>query len=212
MVEDFNKSVEELKQEDGFKVRLAIAKAIDRENLIERALFGRGAPGYGTINPAMRYFFDTAINETSEQAFDLEAAQALLADAGFPGGEGFPTLKLLVTPAGKREGEILVDMLKKNLGIDVELDIKDFPVLIDHFDAMDYDMVRIGSPAATTIPTMDSSTGCSPESKFNGPNRDESMAFGYFSESGSRLALVEQERVETDLEKRVKRWCSRPTS
>ncbi len=199
-VEDFNKSVEELKQEDGFKVRLAIAKAIDRETLIERALFGRGAPGYGTINPAMRYFFDTDINESSEQAFDLAAAQALLADAGFPDGEGFPTLKLLITPAGKREGEILVDMFKKNLGIDVELDIKDFPVLIDQFDAMDYDMVRIGSggdydPDDGLVDWMLST------SKFNGPNRDESMAFGYFAEDEVD-ALIEQERVETDLEAR----------
>ncbi len=126
-------------------VRLAIAKAIDRDDLIERALFGRGAPGFGTINPAMRFFFDTAINETSEQVFDAAAAQQLLADAGFPGGEGFPTLKLLITPAGKREGEILADILKKNLNIEVELDIKDFPVLIDQFDAMEFDLVRIGS-------------------------------------------------------------------
>ncbi|MCB0160796.1 MAG: ABC transporter substrate-binding protein, partial [Caldilineaceae bacterium] len=56
-VEDFNKPVDELKQENGFKVRLAIAKAMDREDLIQRALFGRGAPGFGTINPAMRFFF-----------------------------------------------------------------------------------------------------------------------------------------------------------
>ncbi len=145
VVEDFNKPVEELKKEKGFMVRLAIAKAIDRDDLIKRAAFGRGTPAFGTINPAMRYFFDTGINETSEQRFDAAAAQQLLADAGFPGGEGFPTLKMVITPAGKREGEIIVDILKQNLGITVELDIKDFPVLVDMFDAMDFDLLRIGS-------------------------------------------------------------------
>ncbi|RME61037.1 MAG: ABC transporter substrate-binding protein [Caldilineae bacterium] len=199
-VEDFNKPVEELKQENGFKVRLAIAKAIDREDLIKRALFGRGQPAFGSINPAMRFFFDTAINETSEQRFDLAAAQQLLADAGFPNGEGFPTLKLMVTPAGKREGEILVDILKKNLNITVELDIKDFPVLIDHFDSMDYDMLRIGSggdydPDDALVDWMITT------SKFNGPNRPEDMPFGYFSDAEVD-ALTEQERVETDLAKR----------
>ena len=208
-VEDFNKPVEELKAGAGFKVRLAIAKAIDRDDLIERALFGRGAPGFGTINPAMRFFFDTAINETSEQVFDAAAAQQLLADAGFPGGEGFPTLKLLITPAGKREGEILVDILKKNLNIEVELDIKDFPVLIDQFDAMDFDLVRIGSggdydPDDGLVDWMLST------SKFNGPQRDESMAFGFFAEDEVD-ALIEQQRTVVDLEQRRKTWCVRPT-
>ena len=200
LVEDFNKPVEELKAEPGFMVRLAIAKAIDRDDLIERALFGRGAPGFGTINPAMRFFFDTAINETSEQVFDAAAAQQLLADAGFPGGEGFPTLKLLITPAGKREGEILADILKKNLNIEVELDIKDFPVLIDQFDAMEFDLVRIGSggdydPDDGLVDWMLST------SKFNGPQRAESMAFGFFAEDEVD-ALIEEQRTVVDLEQR----------
>lgn len=100
MVTDFNKPLDELKAENGFKVRLALAKAFDRDTFIERALFGRGRPGFGTVNPAMGFFFDTTINEKSEQRFELEVAQQLLADAGFPGGEGFPTLKLLTTPLG----------------------------------------------------------------------------------------------------------------
>jgi len=84
MVPDFNKPVEDLKKEKGFKVRLAIAKAIDRDDLIKRALFGRGQSAFGTVNPEMRFFFDTAINEKSEQRFDAAEAKQLLADAGFP--------------------------------------------------------------------------------------------------------------------------------
>jgi len=200
-VPDFDKPVEELKKEKGFMVRLAIAKAIDREDLIKRSLFGRGKPAFGTINPAMRFFFDTAINETSEQRFDLDEAKRLLAEAGFPDGEGFPTLKLMITPAGKREGEILVDIFKKNLNIDVELDIKDWTVLVELFDAMDFDMARIGSggdydPDDGLIDWM--KTDC----KFNGPNRNtDEMPFGLFSIAESD-ELIEQQRIETDLNKR----------
>ena len=100
MVTDFNKTVDELKAGKRLKVRLAIAKAFDRDSFIERALFGRGRPAFGSVNPAMAFFFDTAINDTSEQRFDVDAARQLLSDAGFPDGEGFPTLKLLITPAG----------------------------------------------------------------------------------------------------------------
>ncbi len=200
VVEDFNKPVEELKKEKGFMVRLAIAKAIDRDDLIKRAAFGRGTPAFGTINPAMRYFFDTGINETSEQRFDAAAAQQLLADAGFPGGEGFPTLKMVITPAGKREGEILVDILKQNLGITVELDIKDFPVLVDMFDAMDFDLLRIGS-GGDYDPDDGLVDWTLTTSKFNGPNRDASMAFGFFSDAEAD-ALIEEQRATVDLEKR----------
>jgi len=200
MVPDFNKPVEELKKEKGFMVRLAIAKAVDRDDFIKRAFFERAVPAFGTINPAMRFFFDTAINDISEQRFDAAEAQRLLADAGFPNGEGFPTLKLLVTPAGKREGEVLVDILKQNLNIDVELDIKDWTVLIELFDTMDFDLCRIGSggdydPDDGLVDWMQT------ESKFNGPNRPDDLPFGVFS-IDEVDELIEEQRAETDLDKR----------
>ncbi len=200
-VADFNKPFEELSQGAGFKVRLAIAKAMDREDLIRRALFGRGLPAFGTINPAMGFFFDESINETSAQRFDLSEAQRFLAEAGFPNGEGFPTLKLLITPAGRREGQIIADMLKRNLGINIELDTKDFPILIEDFNAMNFDLVRIGSggdfdPDDGLVDWMQTA------SKFNGPNRNtDEMAFGYFSEARVD-ELIELQQVEADLDRR----------
>lgn len=199
-VPDFDKPLEELKKEPGFMVRLAIAKAIDRDDLIKRAQFGRGVPAFGTINPAMRYFFDTEINKTSEQRYDPEEARRLLAEAGFPNGEGFPVLKLLVTPDGKREGEIIADILKTNLNINIELDLKDWTVLVELFDKMDFDMARIGSggdydPDDGLVDWMQTT------SKFNGPDRPADMPFGLFSIKEVD-ELVEQERAETDLAKR----------
>jgi len=200
-VTDFNKPLEELKQENGFKVRLAIAKAFDREDLIRKALFGRGRPGFGSVNPAMRFFFDTAINDASEQRFDLEAARQLLAEAGYPNGEGFPTLKLLTIPNGKREGEIIVNMYKQNLNLNLELDIKDFTVLIEDANTMNYDLMRLGSggdydPDDALVDWMQTT------SKFNGPNRNvDEMPFGFFSNQEVD-ELADRQRAETDLEKR----------
>ena len=200
-VPNFNNNLDELKREDGFRVRLAIAKAIDREDFIKRALFGRGRAAFGTINPAMGFFFDTKINETSEQRFDKDAAQLLLAAAGFPNGDGFRTLKLATTPGGKREASVLADILKKNLNINVELDIKDFPVLIDEFDSMQFDLLRIGSggdfdPDDGLVDWMITT------SKFNGPDRDkENMPFGFFSEAEVDAAVA-AEVVEPDLDAR----------
>jgi peptide/nickel transport system substrate-binding protein len=209
-VPDFNISLDELKQQNGFKVRLAIAKAFDRDLVIERGLFGRGVPAFGTINPAMGFFFDTGINETSEQRFDLEAARQLLAEAGYADGEGIRPLKYLTTPAGRRIGEIVVNMYKENLNIDLELDIKDFTVLIEDNNRMEYDLCALGSggdfdPDDGLVDWMIST------SRFNGPNRNdedllaardgEELPFGFFADSHLD-ELIMQQAVEADLEAR----------
>jgi ABC-type transport system substrate-binding protein len=198
---DFNKSIEELRQENGFRVRLAIAKAFDRDDFIQRALFGRGRPAFGTVNPAMGFFFDTAINDSSEQRFDVEAARQLLSDAGFPDGEGFPTLRLLTTPAGRREGEVIVAMYQQNLNITIELDLKDFTVLTEEANAMNFDLLRLGSggdydPDDALVDWMTTA------SRFNGPARDvAAMPFGFFSESQVD-ELTAQQASEVDLDAR----------
>ena len=200
-VTDFNKPVADLKKESGFKVRLAIAKALDRDRYLEQAQFGRGVPAFGTINPAMGFFFDDKINGTSEQRYDVAEARQLLADAGFPNGEGFPKLRILLTPAARREVQVITNILKQNLNIEIELDTKDFPVLIDDFQAMRFDLLRLGSggdfdPDDGIIDFMQT------ESKFNGPKRDkEKMPFGYFSEADVDNLGLEQ-RTETDPDKR----------
>ncbi|MGI9333980.1 MAG: ABC transporter substrate-binding protein [Gammaproteobacteria bacterium] len=200
-VADFNKPLEELMQENGFKVRLAIAKALDRDQIIKQALFGRGTPAFGSINPAMGFFFDDSLNGASNQRFDVEAARKLLADAGYPGGQGFPRLKLGSTPAQRREIQIIKSMLKRNLGIEVELETKDVPVLLDEFLSMRWDMIRLGSggdfdPDDAIVDWMQT------DSKFNGLKRDKTkFAFGYFSENRVD-ELIQQQRLETNLDDR----------
>jgi peptide/nickel transport system substrate-binding protein len=201
VVKDFNKPLDELMQEKGFKVRLAIAKALDRERYIQQGQFGRGTPAYGTINPAMGLYFDDGLGQTSNQRYDLEAAKRLLAEAGFPDGKGFPKLKIIHIPDQRREVQVIANILKTGLGIDLELDTKDFPVLIDEFDKMNFDLVRLGSggdydPDDGLVDWMQTS------SKFNGPDRDkDKMAFGFFSDRRVD-ELIDQQSLETDPGKR----------
>jgi ABC-type transport system substrate-binding protein len=201
VVTDFNKPLEDLMQEKGFKVRLAIAKALDRDRYIEQAQFGRGTPAYGTINPAMGFYFDPKLGETSNQRFDLDEARRLLAEAGYPDGEGFPTLKILHTPAARREVQVIANILKTNLGIEIELDTKDFPVLIDDSEHMNFDLLRLGSggdydPDDGLVDWMQTT------SKFNGRERDkEKMPFGFFSDAKVD-ALTDEQLLQTDLDKR----------
>ena len=191
-VPDFSLPIEELKTQPGFMVRLAIAKAIDRDLYNRQAQFGRATPAYGTINPAMGFYYDTAISQTSEQRSDAEAAQKLLADAGFPNGEGFPELRILCTASTRRDCLVIKNILKRNLGINVELDVKDFPVLLDDFQTMNFDLCRLGS-GGDFDPDDGIVDWVQTASKFNGRNRNkDEMPFGWFSDPEVDRLVAEQ--------------------
>ncbi|MEL6809542.1 MAG: ABC transporter substrate-binding protein, partial [Pseudomonadota bacterium] len=200
-VSDFDKPLEELKKEKGFMVRLAIAKALDRELFIQQGLFGYGVPAHGTINPAMGFFFDEGLADTSEQAFDPEGAKALMAEAGFPDGAGFPTLKLQTTPNGRRAGLVVANILKQVIGINVEVDPKDFSIGIEEFNAMEIDL-RLGGSGGDYDPDDGLVDWMQTKSKFNGPNRDTATKpFGFFSESEAD-SLTDQQSLTADPEAR----------
>ena len=199
--ESFDKPIEELMKEKGFMVRMALAKGLDRERYIKQAWFGRGLPAYGSINPAMGYFFDGDLGEDSPQKFDVEVARQLLADAGYPNGEGFPTLKLLCSPTTRRDAQVVAGIYKRTLNINVELETKDGTVVLQDFLAMNFDLGRLGSggdfdPDDAIVDWMQT------DSKFNGLKRDkEKMPFGYWSNKEAD-ELIDLQRLETDLEKR----------
>ncbi len=200
-VTDFNKPIEELKKEKGFMVRLAIAKALDRDLFVQQGRFGFGIPAHGTINPAMGFFFDESLAETSEQAFDPEGAKALMAEAGFPGGAGFPDLKLQTTPNTKRDGQVVANILKQVLGINVIVDPKDFSIGIEEFNKMDIDL-RLGGSGGDYDPDDGLVDWMQTESKFNGPDRDkEMMPFGFWSEAEADAA-TDAQSVTADPEAR----------
>ena len=83
---------------DDLNVRLAFAKAVDREAIVENVInvnFPLAVPAYSFLAPGYPAW-DTEGALKDIQAFDCEAAQALLAEAGYPDGEGFPAVEMLL--------------------------------------------------------------------------------------------------------------------
>jgi ABC-type transport system substrate-binding protein len=81
---------------DNLQVRQAFAKAVDRESIVNNVInasFNLALPAYSFLMPGFPAS-DLAGDLKSFQAYDCEAAKQLLADAGYPGGEGFPALEL----------------------------------------------------------------------------------------------------------------------
>lgn len=200
-VTDFDRPMDELMKDKGFMVRLALAKALDRETYVKQAHFGYAVPGYGTINPAMAFYYDEGIADKSMQAFDPDGARALLAEAGFPGGKGFPELELITTPGQKRNGLVLANIYKQVLGITIKVVPKEFSVGIQDFNNCEFDM-RLGGSGGDYDPDDGIVDWMKTTSKFNGRTRDtEKYAFGYFSNAEAD-ALIDEQSVTADLEKR----------
>lgn len=91
---------------DNLMVRQALAHAIDRQSIIDGAMFGYGTPigtHFAPHNPAY-------VDLTELSAYDPEKAEALLAEAGF--ADGFETTLYLPPPSyARRGGEIIAAQL-----------------------------------------------------------------------------------------------------
>jgi peptide/nickel transport system substrate-binding protein len=100
---------------DNVKVRQALAHAIDRQAIIDGAMFGLGTPigtHFAPHNPAY-------VDLTAQSAYDPEKAKALLAEAGF--ADGFETTLHLPPPSyARRGGEIIAAQLAQ-VGIKAEI-------------------------------------------------------------------------------------------
>lgn len=123
------------------RVRKALALAIDRTTLVKR-VSGAGEKAAYSFSPVFASYKPPVFAAKD----DVKAAQKLLADAGFPGGKGFPKLVLQynTNDAHKRIGEYIQNQWKTNLGIDLELQNKEWATYLADQNAMNYVISRSG--------------------------------------------------------------------
>jgi oligopeptide transport system substrate-binding protein len=104
---------------DDPKVRRALALAVDRPAISRAIFFGGYAPATSFVPVSCGDYVSPP-----SVAHDPATARQLLADAGYPGGRGFPTLGLELTNSDMmpQVGEALQAQWKKELGIDVTVE------------------------------------------------------------------------------------------
>ncbi len=110
---------------DNVKVRQAFSYAINRKKIFEDVLKGEGyGPGYYGIVPPAFKGYDTSI--VRGYNFDPEKAKKLLSDAGYPGGKGFPTVKIELNSGGTKHSRVVEEIknqLMEVLNVNVEYEI-----------------------------------------------------------------------------------------
>lgn len=114
---------------DNVNVRKALSYAIDRKAIVTDVLKGGEKPAHSLVPGVIYDNDDKVFNEVSgdygipEDGSKVEEAKQLLADAGFPNGEGFPETELLynTNETNKAVAEAIQQQWKENLNIDVKL-------------------------------------------------------------------------------------------
>jgi oligopeptide transport system substrate-binding protein len=127
---------------DDARVRLAVGLAVDREAITRDVLRLGQIPAHHVVPPGLPGY------ERPESAlgFDPERARALLADAGFPGGVGFPAIGILfnTNESHKQIAELVADQLRRELGIEVRAYNQEWQAYQASTLAGDYDLARAG--------------------------------------------------------------------
>jgi len=123
---------------DDVRVRKAFALAVDKDVIAKKIMRGgeratdslvpRGLPGYEPA-PGLEV--------------DPDRARELLAQAGYPGGRGFPAVALLYrdNPDQAALATVLQNRYQEVLGVDVRLSSREWKVYISSMKRLDYDLV-----------------------------------------------------------------------
>lgn len=137
------------------RVRLAIAHAVDKQQVVDGALGGRGMPGLGVIPPMLHTWFNATLQDPT---FDLEEANAVLDTSGYadtdgdgiremPDGTVPLNLRLFISAdsaTGSREAEMIGGWLRQiGIGVLPQTLLKDSLKSVC-CPAYDYDLILTG--------------------------------------------------------------------
>ena len=101
------------------RVREAVCIGFDRNAMIDGLYQGAAFPLYGQVTPGVAGYNPNL----KEIPYDPERAKALLAEAGYPNGEGMPPIKVTSTEPNKNDITYFASQFKEVLGIPVEVEV-----------------------------------------------------------------------------------------
>ncbi len=154
------------------RVRKALSMAIDSKTIC--ATIQRGFEPATSLTPNLGDYRPEPV-----LTFDPEKARQLLAEAGYPGGKGFPRYSILISSGGSRNvSETVQAMWKEHLGIMLDIRSMDFASYIDTQNKLDFDI----SIAGWVGDYLDPTTFLHMWTKGNGNNNT-----GWHSEEYERL-------------------------
>ena len=123
------------------RVRNAFSRAINRKQLVTHVEKRGQLPAYSLVPPDTAGY--TSDNQLKES---VSSAQRLLAEAGYPNGEGFPKVELIfnTTVNRRKTAEAVQKMWKDNLNVEVSLINQEWKHFLTTRAGKHYDICRGG--------------------------------------------------------------------
>jgi oligopeptide transport system substrate-binding protein len=123
------------------RVRLALSLALDRRAITEKVLYGIRAPAFHYVPPGTGEYQSTGRLEE-----DAEEARRLLAEAGYPEGEGFPEIVFIYPSAqdSQRVAEVIQQQWQSQLGIRIRIDNLERQSYFSRRRERDFDLCFLG--------------------------------------------------------------------
>ena len=180
---------------DDPRVRRALALAVDRERLIATVLQGTEQPAIALVPPGTPDYTSPDLLR-----HDPQEARTLLAQAGYPGGAGWPEVeyKFNTSENHRKIAVALQQMWKDELNIEISLSNQEWKVFLDTLNEHDYTLARMGWVAldlnpATFLNTFTSESGIN-RTGFSHARYDEIMLrlAPSAADKAERIALMQE--------------------
>ena len=122
------------------RVRLAFSLVIDKQLLVDKITRAGEIPATSLVPPGTAGY-----EPPPGPSRDPERARKLLAEAGFPGGQGFPIVYYLFKGDSDLDRDIAVElqgMFARELGVTIQLAQQEWKVYLASLSSLDYDLCR----------------------------------------------------------------------
>ena len=154
------------------RVRKALSMGFDRQELIDRVIRGGQIPATGMVPPMNDYI------PAEGTGYNVEEARRLLAEAGYPNGQGFPTYEIIYNTLDSHRiiSEYLQEAWRSNLGINTSLQNMEWASYLDYRKTPNMQIARAGWIADYMDPQnfldLLISTGGNNDGHYNDPEYD----------------------------------------
>jgi oligopeptide transport system substrate-binding protein len=137
---------------DDVRVREALAIAIDRERISRDDLDGATEPARKFLPEAMSDSNKPVVDKSELLDQDVLRAKELLAEAGYPEGDGFPMVRLLINRNEQQRivAQSIAAMWRAVLNIETEIVMRNWDEYEALFRAGEFDVARRGMVMQTT--------------------------------------------------------------
>jgi oligopeptide transport system substrate-binding protein len=123
------------------RVRLALGLVIDKQTLVDKITRAGETVALSFVPPGTGHGYRPPGGRTR----DVEQARRLMAEAGFPGGRGFPVFEYLFKGDSDLDRDLAVElqgMFARELGVKMQLKAQEWTVYLASQSALDYDVCR----------------------------------------------------------------------